>query len=106
MNRPLIALQVVPRLLSIDNVVAGQPEILAARRLQIVPDDLAFGAPELMPGDFHEHRTSVNLSDLAAVRPNGPYAIYFVPRSLVTKHEQRRIGGGKFQMIEPIRAFK
>src|SRR5439155_17711141 len=47
-DRPLVALQMVPSPFTIHDVVAGEPEIFAARRLQIVPNHLAVGAPEFM----------------------------------------------------------
>ena len=47
-HRPFIALQVIPGALPRRNLVAGQPEILAARRLQVVPDRIAVRGEELV----------------------------------------------------------
>ena len=89
-NRPLVALQVIPRPLARIDAVSRQPEILAARRLQIVPDGLAVGAPEFVAEDLHRHRARVDLLDLRAVGPDRPDAIHFVPGTFVAEHQQRR----------------
>src|SRR5262249_61743609 len=64
MHRPLVALQVVPGAIPRGEFVAREPEVFAARRLQVVPDDTAVGAEEFVAGDLHVHRAGVNLAQI------------------------------------------
>src|SRR5438270_14019181 len=76
---PFVARQVIPTPVTGIHLVSCDPKILAARRLQVVPDCLAVGTPEFVSEDLHLHGPSVNLFDVAAVCTNGPNAIHFVP---------------------------
>ncbi len=105
-DRPLVALQVVLRPFTGLDVIAGQPEVFPARGLQIVKQNLAVGVPKLMPEDFHRHGSGVDFGDVAAICPHGPDAIDFVPGTFVAEHEQRRIGGGELQVVQPVRALE
>src|SRR5262249_56883412 len=64
MHRPLVALQVVPCAIPSRELVAREPEVFAARRLQVVPDYTAVGAEEFVAGDLHVHRAGVNLAQI------------------------------------------
>src|SRR5262249_34329964 len=88
MHRPTFALHSVLDLFALRNVVSGQPEFLRCRRLQVVPDGFAVGAEELMAGDFHLHRSGMNLLQPRPVRANRPDAVDFVPWPFVTEHQQ------------------
>ena len=92
MHRPFVALQVIPRPFAGFDVVTGDPKILAARRLQVIPDGFAAGTEKFMAGDFHDHGAGVDLGHLRAVGADGPDAVHLVPRAFVTKQEQVRIG--------------
>src|SRR5215471_10462564 len=87
-DAPLVALQVVPGPLAAFDVVAGEPEIHAARCLQVVPDGLTVVTPEFVTEDFHRNRPRVNFGDVAAVGVHGPDAVHLVPRALVAEHQQ------------------
>src|ERR1700694_5228148 len=79
MNGPFIALQVIPGAIVSSDVIAGQPEVFSARRLEIVPDRAAIGAPELVSRNLHRHRPRMNQSVAGAVGMNGPEAVDLVP---------------------------
>src|SRR5215469_14049328 len=85
MDRPLVAVQMIPGPFSRVDVVARQPEYLAARSLQVVPDRAAVVTPELVPGDFHRHGARVDLGKSAAVAADGPDAVHLVPRSFMAQ---------------------
>ncbi len=102
MNRPLVPLQVIPGPLPRLHVVSRQPEVLASRRLQIVPDRLSVRAPELVPEDLHRHRPRVYLRQPGPIRPYRPDPVHFVPWPFVAKHHQPRIGGREQQMVQPV----
>src|SRR5205085_773840 len=53
MHRPFAALQVIPNPFARRDLVAANPEDLAARRLQVVPDPTAVTAEELVSFDLH-----------------------------------------------------
>src|ERR1019366_7232996 len=91
-NGPLVALQVVPGPLARLDVVACQPEDLAAGSLQVVPHNLAVVAPELVPEYLHRHGGGMDLGYVTAVRAYGPQPIHLVPRTFVAEHQQRRVG--------------
>src|SRR5438132_13523208 len=55
MNRPFIALEMIPCAPAGFDFIARDPEILATWRLQIIPDRAAIAAEELVAGDFHVH---------------------------------------------------
>src|SRR3989442_3167997 len=82
--------------------IAGDPKIFPARRLQVIPDDLAIGAEEFMPGDLHIHRACMDFSEPGSVATDGPDAVHLVPRSFVAKHQQSGIAGRKLHVIEPV----
>ena len=104
MHRPVFALNFVFNLLACSEDTAGEPEDLGFGRLQIIPDDFAIGAEELVPGDFHVHGAGMDFAQFGTVRADGPYAIDLMPGAFVAKHEQIRLGWGKLNMIEPVRA--
>src|SRR5947209_5844886 len=106
MNGPFVARQVVPSALSISQSITGEPEILAFRGLQVVPDGLSVGTPKLMPSNLHGHRAVVDQHILRSVSVDGPDAIDLVPRALVTVHQQARVRGRKEQMVHPIGAME
>src|SRR4030095_5268236 len=106
MTRPLTAFKVIPDSLSARDVVTSKPKHLALRRLQVVPDHLAVATEKLVAFDFHIHRTTVNLSQCRAVSANRPGSINFVPRPLMTKHQQRWISRRKLNVVVPVSAFE
>src|SRR3989442_9518535 len=82
--------------------IAGDPKIFPARRLQVIPDDLAVGAEELMPGNLHIHRACMDFSEPSPVPTDGPDPVHLVPRSFVAEHQQSGIAGRKLHEIEPV----
>jgi hypothetical protein len=78
-HAPPVALRGDSALAAGRHVHAGDPEILAARRLQIEPHRLAVPAPPLVAVDLHVHRALVHQPHLAAVGADGPRAIQLVP---------------------------
>src|SRR5215471_21431239 len=101
MNRPPVAFERVMGFLAGLQVETCEPELLAARRLQIEPDRFAVEAPPFMPGDLHVHRALMHQALLRAVGANGPDAIDLVPRAFVTIEQKIRIGRRELKMIEP-----
>ena len=85
MDRPLVALEMIPGSFSGIDVVARQPEDFAARCLQVVPNGAAVVTPELVPGDFHRDGAVVNLGQTAAVAADSPDSIHLMPRPFVTQ---------------------
>jgi hypothetical protein len=79
---------VVPGSLTRRDFIAGEPEILATRNLQVIPDHAAVVAEELMSGDLHIHRAGMNLLQSVAIRLNGPNSIHLMPGPLVAEHDQ------------------
>ena len=61
MHGPLASFKVIPGSFAGRDIVAGQPEDLAARSLQVVPDHLAIAAEELVPFNLHINSAMVNL---------------------------------------------
>jgi hypothetical protein len=101
MHRPLVAADLVPHPLPRLDVHAGQPELPAPRRLQVIPDGFAVVAPELMAGDLHVDRPLVHEALLRPVGADRPDAIHLVPRALVAIKEQGRVGRRELQVVEP-----
>src|SRR5437764_11547517 len=66
-DRPLVALQMIPGSRTCLDVVACYPEVFSARSLEVVPESLAIDAPELVSENFHCHRARMDFGDLAAV---------------------------------------
>src|SRR5215831_14777522 len=83
---------------------ARQPEFLAFRCLQIVPDDFAVGIEEFVPGNLHFHFSSVNFTQSGAIGADGPDAVYLVPGPFMTEHDKVWVGWRKLHVIEPVRA--
>jgi len=103
MHAPFVPLQMIPGAFAGFDIAARDPEILAARRLQIIPDGFSVGAPEFVAGDFHHHRALVDEFQIRAVGADGPDAVELVPRAFVAEHEQVRVGRRKLQVAEPVR---
>ncbi len=98
---PFVALEVVPRPPAGRDLVGGQPEILAPRRLQVVPDGPAVGAEEFVAGDLHVHGAGVDLGPTRAVGADRPDAVDLMPGTLVTEHDEAGVGGRKLEVAEP-----
>ena len=69
----------------VGDVDPGQPEHLALRRLEVVPDRAAVGAEELVAGDLHLHLPRVPHRQRRAVGPDRPDSIQLVPRPFVAR---------------------
>ena len=59
-DRPGVAIHVVPAAFAGVDVVAGQKKVFALGGLQVVPEGFAINAPEFMAGNFHGHGALVN----------------------------------------------
>src|SRR6266567_3938368 len=92
MDGPFIALQVIPGAGTRSDVVARDPEVFSARRLQIVPDGAAIGTPELVSRNLHRHRPMMDQSVAGTIGANGPDAVHLMPRSFMTVQQQLGIG--------------
>ena len=103
MHGPVFALDAVFDFLARRENMAGQPKHSGLRRLQVVPNRFAVMAEEFVAGDFHIHRAGMNLLQPGAIGANRPDAVDLVPWSFVAKHNQRRIGGRKLHVVEPVR---
>src|SRR5580698_143573 len=95
MDRPFVALQVIPKALGCGDFVTGEPEILPARSLEVVPNPFAVRAEKFVPGDFVLHGAFVNECKTGAIRMDGPDAIHQLPWPLMAKHDKVRIRRGK-----------
>ena len=102
MHRPFVAQHVIPDALAGLQIDIGQPEILAARRLQVVEDFRAVPVEEFVPGDLHVHHALVHELVARPVGADGPDAVDLVPRPFVAVQQQRRIGRRKLHVIEPV----
>src|SRR5579864_7448832 len=100
MHGPFVPLQVIPRAPARCDLVAGEPEVLPPRPLEVVPDRLAVRAEEFMPGNLHVHRTPVNPGELAAIGPDRPDAIDFVPGALVAEQDETGVGWRELHVVE------
>src|SRR4029079_7426192 len=87
-NSPPVAFDVISDFLATAHVDAGNPEHLAARRLEIKPDSLAVPAPPLVTIDLHINCPLVHQAHLTAVGADGPGAIELVPGTLVAVEQQ------------------
>ena len=54
-----------------------------------------------MSRDLHIHRAFMNQGRVFCFDINGPDAVYFMPGTFVTKHQQVRVGTGELHMVEP-----
>src|SRR6266576_147952 len=106
MHGPLASFKVIPGSFAGRDIVACQPEDLAPRSLQVVPDHLAIAAEEFVSFNLHVNRAMVNLGQPGAIGANGPGTIHLVPWSFMTKHQERRIGWRKLDMIDPVCALQ
>src|SRR5262245_29102952 len=101
MHRPVLAgdriTDALPRL----DVHARQPEVLRARRLQVVPDPLAVVAEKLVSGNLIAHGPLVHEPELLAVGADRPDTVHLVPGAFVTEEQAVRVGRRRLQMIEP-----
>ena len=84
------------------DVHAREPELLAPRRLQVVPDPLAVVAEELVAGDLVLHRPPVHQPKLLAVGADRPDAVHLVPGALVAEEDAVRVGRRRLQVVEPL----
>ena len=82
---------------------SGQPEFLAARRLQVIPNDFPVETPEFMAGDFHVHAALVHQALVAAVGADGPDAVHFVPRMYLLQLAEP-LRAAVNEAVEPVRA--
>ena len=71
MDRPQVAIDMIPAATAGREFIAREPEDLAARRLEIIPDPLSVGREEFMPGDFHVHEAFVDQLLARAVGADG-----------------------------------
>src|SRR5438552_796310 len=102
MYGPLVPCQVIPRPGTGGELIAGQPEILAPGRLQVVPDGAPIGAEELVARDLHVHGAFVNLRQSGSIGADCPDAIHPVPGTLVAKQNQSRVSGRELYVVEPV----
>ena len=100
MHAPPVALQVVAGFRAGRHVHAGDPEVLAARRLQIEPHRVSVPAPPLVAVDLHVHGASVHQPHLAAVGADGPRPIQLVPRAFVAIQQEIGIDRIELQVIQ------
>src|SRR5262245_24614423 len=103
MHRPMFAFDAILDLFARREHMSGEPELLCLWGLQVVPDDLAICAEELVSGDLHIHLASMYLLQLSAIRVDGPDTIELVPWAFVAKHEELRVCGRELDMVQPIR---
>jgi hypothetical protein len=101
---PVIAFDLVPGAAA-HRRHAGEPEDLAARSLQVVPDGLAVDVEELVARDLHVHRALVHELRLTA-EPQHPDAIDAMPRTFVAVHQQAGVGRRELQVSQPVRRFE
>src|SRR5260221_2248004 len=101
MDRPLVALELISRHASAVHVRSGQVERDTSWNLEIVPDRAPVRTPELVAGDLALDTARVNSADLAGAHIDVPDAIEQMPGSLVTEHEQRRIGRRELHVTQP-----
>src|SRR5437762_1106410 len=99
MYGPVVAVDWVSRANALLDTDAGDPELLAARSLEVVPDGFAIGAPEFVAGDFHFHGAVVHEFHADAIGADRPDAIDLVPGAFVAVHDQSRVCGGKLEMV-------
>src|SRR5205809_51665 len=100
MHAPPAALEVIASASAAVQLHAGDPEILAARRLQIEPHRLAVPAPPLVAVDLHVHRALVYQPHLAAVGADGPRTVELVPRPFVAVKQKVWIDGIELHVIQ------
>ena len=101
-HRPVVALDVIPARAVPSGLGRRQPELLAARSLQVVPDGLAVDVEELVAGDLHVHGASVHepaarppsrIVQMRSTRCQGPSWQYI---------SALRIGRRELQVIQPV----
>ena len=102
MHRPVLAGDRVAKALAGLDVHARQPELLGARRLQVVPDPLAVVAEELVARDLVAQGPPVQELQPRAVRADGPGPVHLVPGALVTEKQAARVGRRRLQVVEPL----
>src|SRR4051812_4509205 len=99
--RPFVALQVKPGSFAGRDLVPCDPEVLASRRLQVIPDHLSVVAEKLVAGNLHVHGAGVKLCQPTAVSVHGPKAVHPMPGAFVTEHDEIRVRGRELQVTEP-----
>ena len=103
MDRPLVAIDMIPLPPPRGDLIARQPEDFPARRLQIIPDPGAIGREELMARNFHVHDPLVDQLLATAVGADRPDPVDLVPRPFVAIHDEAGVRRRKLDMVEPIR---
>ena len=82
-----------------------ETHVAVVGEVELVVDGLAVGAPPFVAGDFHFHLPAVHQLVLRAVGADGPDAVDEPPVAFVAIEEERWVGRGELEVVEPVGAM-
>src|SRR5215212_2624362 len=101
MDAPFISCHLVFFLNTCLYIGACKKECFSPWHLQIEPDRSAIIRRKFVPCYLHIYYSFMHQSYFFRVDIIGPYPVYFMPWSFMTKHKKLWIAGRKLHMSEP-----